>query len=145
MIRFRSIRLAALVGLAALAMPALADEAAAPSVLPEAVPTQGGIIPISGIRSSGCSSCAPGHAGGAVAGTNSTSPWLIGEGCRNPIGCGNFASERTFLFGSCRQFFNPGFDCAGPFSHCFPKHSLIYGTGGIGDHKRCEYGSYLNR
>lgn len=56
----------------------------------------------------------------------------IGEGCRNPVGCGNFASERTFLFGSCRQFFNAGYKCS------------VFGAGLLG-HCPCEYGSYLNR
>ena len=57
----------------------------------------------------------------------------IGEGCANPITCGNWASERTFLFGSCKQFFNPGNKCGG---------------GGCGSHNNpgpCSYSTYLNR
>lgn len=27
------------------------------------------------------------------------------DGCPKPIGCGNFYTEKKFLFGSCRQFF----------------------------------------
>ena len=27
------------------------------------------------------------------------------DGCPKPIGCGNFWTEKKFIFGSCRQFF----------------------------------------
>lgn len=27
------------------------------------------------------------------------------DGCPTPVGCGNFWTEKKFLFGSCRQFF----------------------------------------
>ena len=37
----------------------------------------------------------------------------IGEGCANPVGCGSCASEKTFLFGGCNQFFNAGNKCGG--------------------------------
>jgi hypothetical protein len=36
----------------------------------------------------------------------------IGEGCASPPTCGNLASERTFVFGSCNQFFNAGCKCS---------------------------------
>ena len=39
-------------------------------------------------------------------------PFTIGEGCRMPVGCSNIFAERTFLFGSCRQFFTPGNKCS---------------------------------
>ena len=68
------------------------------------------------------------------------SPFTIGQGCASPVGCSTFASERTFLFGSCNQFFNAGTKCG---------HGLCigstFGSGGLGDHQRCVYGSNLNR
>jgi hypothetical protein len=56
----------------------------------------------------------------------------IGGGCAMPSGCSNLAAERTFLFGSCKQFFNAGSDCAivhGPRERVAP----------------CTYNTYLNR
>ena len=38
---------------------------------------------------------------------------LIGPGPINPVSCGCLASERTFVFGSCRQFYNPKLECSG--------------------------------
>lgn len=35
------------------------------------------------------------------------------QGCANPITCGNFWSDKTFIFGSCRQFFGHGRGCGG--------------------------------
>ena len=35
------------------------------------------------------------------------------EGCANPITCGNFFSDATFVFGSCRQYFGHGRGCGG--------------------------------
>jgi len=35
------------------------------------------------------------------------------QGCANPLGCGNFWSDKTFIFGSCRQFFGHGRGCGG--------------------------------
>lgn len=65
---------------------------------------------------------------------------LIGPGCASPIGCSNFAAERTFIFGSCRQFFNPGNKC-GLRGGC-----SVGGIGGChGSSDPCVYGSYLNR
>jgi hypothetical protein len=70
-------------------------------------------------------------------------PFLIGEGCASPIGCSNFAAERTFMFGSCNQFFNPGNKCSiFSFRSCASK---ACGAGGLGDYNTCNYGSYLNR
>ena len=91
-------------------------------------------------QAGGCSTCGPkGHGlhGGLA----------IGAGCQNPVTCGNCATEKTFLFGSCRQFYSPGSDCggAGGFG-CFGlKRPIAYGPGGLGDHYPCEYGSYNNR
>ena len=100
---------------------------------PYATPTYGG-----------CSTeCAPTATSKRLAG-RIVSPFTIGEGCANPVSCGNFASERTFLFGSCRQFFNPGNKCG----HSWGLHGCAtspLGTGGLGNHNSCEYGTHLNR
>lgn len=37
------------------------------------------------------------------------------QGCANPITCGNFWSDATFVFGSCRQYFGHGRGCGGWF------------------------------
>ncbi len=36
---------------------------------------------------------------------------FIGAGTINPVTCGCLASERTFAFGSCKQFYNPQLEC----------------------------------
>ncbi|HVK16015.1 MAG TPA: hypothetical protein VM533_03640 [Fimbriiglobus sp.] len=82
----------------------------------------------------------------------------IGEGCANPIGCGSCASEKTFLFGGCNQFFNPGNKCGnglgggcGGSSGCGLLDRIRgncaiapVGTGGL-NQPPCTYFSYLNR
>lgn len=87
----------------------------------------------------GCAGCAAPAAGrgGVLSGLT------IGEGCRSEPGCGTFASERTFLFGGCNQFFNAGYKC----TLCGRKDRGVYpmGTGGLGVHTPCVYGTYLNR
>ncbi len=79
---------------------------------------------------------------------------FIGQGCESPIGCSNLAAERTFIFGSCRQFFNPGNDCgshAGKFGGCagtgFAGSGGCKSCGGGGSEKHPCQGvtSYLNR
>lgn len=35
------------------------------------------------------------------------------DGCPTPIGCGNFWTEKKFIFGSCRQFFGTASSTAG--------------------------------
>jgi hypothetical protein len=115
-----------------------------PDVLPEAQPTAGGVVLVSGLAGGGC---ANGGCAAASAGPKTALHGLaIGAGCANPIGCGSPASEKTFVFGSCRQFYNPGNDCRGFFS-CGGKHCgqpLVYGPGGLND-PICSYGSYMNR
>jgi hypothetical protein len=106
------------------------------STLPEASAV-GGVIPVSG-----CASCSA-NGGAGYSDGKPYYGWLIRNGCKNEVNCGSFASERTFFFGSCRQFFNPGYDCAGP--HCPSIQRILYGTGGIGSHNNCEYGSFNNR
>jgi hypothetical protein len=83
----------------------------------------------------------------------------IGEGCANPIGCGSCASEKTFLFGGCNQFFSPGNKCGhGLGGGCNGGGCLgglrdrlsgacaiaPVGTGGLNS-PPCTYTSYLNR
>ena len=90
----------------------------------------------------GCSSCGSTAGPGLFASVHSRiagSPLTIGRGCANTPGCGSFASERTFLFGGCNQFFNAGNKCGG--GGC----GGAYGPGGFGDTTPCKYGSYLNR
>jgi hypothetical protein len=70
----------------------------------------------------------------------------IGAGCANSVGCASWASNRTFAFGGCHQFFNPGNKCGhggGLFgrAHCA---TAPLGTG-IVPCGPCVYGSYLNR
>jgi hypothetical protein len=36
-----------------------------------------------------------------------------GSGTASPVGCGCCAAEKTFMFGSCSQFFTPGRTCGG--------------------------------
>ena len=87
----------------------------------------------------GCSSCgSTGTVAGPLSGLHSriaNSPLTIGRGCANSVNCGTFASERTFLFGGCNQFFNAGNKCGGGCGN----------AGGFGDTTPCKYGSYLNR
>ena len=60
-----------------------------------------------------------------------TYPFLIGEGCRMPVGCSSLLAERTFIFGSCRQFYTPGNKCS-LFPGGFPCGRGAYGYGGCG-------------
>ncbi len=94
----------------------------------------------------GCSACGPT--------LNNSKHHGIGAGCSMPIGCSNFAAERTFLFGSCRQFFNPGNDCgshSNRFGGCngtgYPGIGGCNSCGGGGNEKHPCQGvtSYLNR
>ena len=85
----------------------------------------------------GCAGgAAPAGRGGLLGGLT------IGEGCRSTPGCSSFASERTFLWGGCNQFFNAGYKCklCGRNRGASP-----VGAGGLGDHCPCVYGSYHNR
>ncbi|MFO0938040.1 MAG: hypothetical protein U0798_16175 [Gemmataceae bacterium] len=59
----------------------------------------------------------------------------IGEGCASTVGCNSLAAQRTFMFGSCHQFFNPGHDC----KVCNPNHPPRDRV------PPCTYNSFLNR
>jgi hypothetical protein len=39
------------------------------------------------------------------------------DGCTKPLGCGNFWTEKKFLFGSCRQFFGTAESTVGVHHH----------------------------
>ena len=84
---------------------------------------------------SGCNSCDSGAKTQTGCGLKVWNVFRIGEGCAMPSGCSGFAAERTFAFGSCKQFFNPGNDC----KICNPVHGPRAPVG------PCVYGSYLNR
>ena len=83
--------------------------------------------------SAGCNSCDSGAK--AHIGHKLVSPLRIGEGCAMPAGCSSCAAERTFAFGSCKQFFNAGHDC----KICNPVYGPRAAT------PPCVYGSLLNR
>lgn len=112
-----------------------------PALLPPAISP---IVPVSARASqAGCAACAgPVVAYGegcAAPGAHHTrakshaGKLFIGGGTANPVTCGCFASERTFIFGSCRQFYNPQHECG---RGCWPVDRRPPGDGVT---------SYLNR
>ena len=136
--------LLALFGVAASLGTASAQGSWSPTPLaPPALPRQQSASPAAlsdGVAQAGCSTCAPAAVtSGGLHARLAASPLTIGAGCANSPYCGTLASERTFLFGSCRQFFNAGNKCGG--GGC----GSAYGPGGFGDGSPCKYGSYLNR
>ena len=84
-------------------------------------------------------------------GTDRWAGFTIGSGCANNVGCSNWATHRTFVFGGCNQFFNPGDKCGrgGLFGHCgglFGRDCATAPLGtGIVPPGPCCYGSYLSR
>jgi hypothetical protein len=60
----------------------------------------------------------------------------IGYGCASNAGCSSLAAERTFMFGSCRQFFNAGSDCSFSRNSAYGPRCAV---------PPCTYNSYLNR
>ena len=99
------------------------------AVSPAALPTTiDAIVPVSA-RSVATGNCA-GCAGPVVAyGDGCAAPTahkahsrklLIGGGTINPVSCGCLASEKTFVFGSCKQFFNPTQTCNTGCNGCWP-------------------------
>ena len=136
---------------AAQAQPKPLPPAASAPAIPVVVQGQPGCGPVAAPCASqcatGCDSC-KGHKWAGVHARVAANPCTIGAGCANTVGCSSPASERTFLFGSCHQFFNPGNKCGG--GHGFG--GFLRGdcaTGpigtGIGSCGPCVYGSYLNR
>lgn len=130
--RFRIIAIA-VIGL--MGSTAIAAESASAPQTDSAIVQAGWGDPV--VPAAGCDTCAPArHHGGLLSGLT------IGEGCRNSAGCGNLATARTFMFGGCNQFFNPGYKCR----LCGrSRGSAPVGAGGLGDHCPCVYGTYLNR
>jgi hypothetical protein len=57
--------------------------------------------------SGGCSSC------GTDSGGKHKHGLLIGRGTEMPVGCACCAAQKSFIFGSCNQFYSPGNDCRG--------------------------------
>jgi hypothetical protein len=66
--------------------------------------------------------CAAGDCGGGGGKAKNSLFDRLFAGTASPVGCGCLASERTFLFGSCRQFYTPGRTCGGV--------GIAYGCGG---------------
>ena len=136
----------ALLGVAATVATAAAQSPWSPAPLgPPAFPRQtvspaSMNVPVAEVGG-GCSSCGGGSVGSGLAARVVNSPLTIGRGCANNPGCGSFASERTFLFGGCNQFFNAGNKCGGGGCNSYGNGSV----GGFGDTTPCKYGSYLNR
>jgi hypothetical protein len=150
------------------ASPGAVPAVAAPIVVAPAHPAQ--VAPIQApapIAGGCCGSAAPTIASDSCGGCESSKGSKsrrgglfhrasIGEGCANPIGCGSCASEKTFLFGGCNQFFNPGNKCSsvlgggcgggGLFGLCGRGDCAIspVGTGGLNS-PPCTYTSYMNR
>jgi hypothetical protein len=110
---------------------AQAPAAQAPAPAVHAAPV---VVTTSGCNGCGqaapsCDSCGKGgkagkHHGGGL--------FRIGEGCASTAGCSSCKQERTFLFGSCNQFFNAGNDCG-----------KLHGPRAI--QPPCVYGTYLHR
>jgi hypothetical protein len=141
-----SLRLSALFAVGLAAAPAAATD---PGLF-----VQAGQTP-SFVTAAGCSHCGTrevssfGAAGGPAAPKGVLGavayPFTIGEGCRNPVGCGTFASMRTFQFGSCSQFYTPGNKCglcAG--GGLFGTPGVIYGVPRSLE-PNCTYGSFHNK
>jgi hypothetical protein len=137
-------------------VPAPAPATAAPVIAPA---PQGGCCGSTSVPSGcGSDSCCGKTSRGGLLGHLSNSKCGIGEGCANPVGCGNCATEKTFLFGGCHQFFNPGNKCGGGlfgghgcggglggiFGGCKVCPFPPQGTGGLTSGP-CTYFSYLNR
>lgn len=136
----------------------LAVAAALLSAVAASAQSPSGILQVSGGCAGGCGVAAPSAtvvaapAAGASCGCDMTAakpsiahrllnPLTIGQGCASTPGCSTPAMERTFLFGSCNQFFNPGNKCG--TGKCGP--GMLFGQGNLGNSNNCVYGSYLNR
>lgn len=109
-------------------------------VAPAALPAKIDNLVQASHSTAGCNTCGPvvAHGDGCAAPSSAKahrglfSRVMIGAGTINPVSCGCTASERTFVFGSCKQFFNSQCDCPG----CWPVDRRPPGLGVT---------SYLNR
>jgi hypothetical protein len=91
----------------------------------------------------GCRSCGSGAASSQS--HRICSGLFIGKGTEMPIGCSCFNAQRTFAFGSCSQFYNPGNECRHcgfGFGRC---HTPVGGTGSAASVPPCVYSSYTDR
>lgn len=111
---------------------AQAPAAQAPAPTPAPAAQAAPIVAVS--TSGGCNSCGT---SGKASKHHGAGLFRIGEGCASTAGCSSCKQERTFLWGSCHQFFNAGNDCG-------------HGHGGHNHGPRaiqpsCVYGTYLFR
>lgn len=123
--------------------------AAEPAAVPVATAPAAAGCSTCGGAAEGCSSC--GSSQGSQGWSSLKSRLSLSQpGCLNPVGCGNWKTERTFIFGGCCQFFNCGKDCGscgagcgkgGYWSKC---PGMIYGPGIGTGMNPCVYDSYLN-
>ena len=70
--------------------------------------------------------------------------FCIGRGTEMPVGCACCAAQKSFVFGSCNQFYNPGNDCR----RCGFGHGNCYGPVGGPPYPPvppCTYTTYLFR
>jgi hypothetical protein len=97
---------------------AFASTAAAQSPAPLQTPfaSNGTVAQVAG--GGGCGGCAPtvvngsgGCAAHQVREGHKCQLFRFGGGTVNPVGCGCCASEKTFFWGGCKQFFNPQQTC----------------------------------
>ena len=141
----------------AVTLPAITQAPVAmPSVSSYAAPTYAAP---SYASTGGCAACGTSipqgcHCGGAYMPSSAQKAGLfggilghasIGDGCTMSAGCSSYAQQRTFLWGGCNQFFNPGNNCGGGLFGCRNCITPPLGQGGIGSNNLCEYGSYNNR
>ena len=93
--------------------------------------------PVVAVSTSGCSGCGKAASSCDSCGKGSkhgAGLFRIGEGCASTAGCSSCKQERTFLWGSCHQFFNAGNDCGNGKLH-----------GPRAPWAPCTYGSYHHR
>jgi len=91
-------------------------------------PVNGGRAPVVVQGSGSCPTCT------SAARVHNPGLFAIGTGTVNPVGCGCFESEKTFLFGGCKQFFNPQKTCGEGCGHGVRGFNdrcptIIYGPG----------------
>ncbi len=115
-----------------------------PAPVPSPAPMPASYI-ANGPAAGGCSSC------GSNGPTTSASTkhkicdvLFIGKGTIMDAGCACTSAQRTFLFGSCNQFYGQSKPCShcGLFGNC---HHPVGGTGPTASVPPCVYSSYMNR
>ena len=133
---------------APMAMPMPPMTMAQPAAPMMAYPAPVANAPCGGTPTADCAPC--GGAGGHKPGLFSKlfGNYGIGAGTATPVTCGCHAADKTFVFGSCKQFFNPGNVCGSGCgfngrNNCpLPTYAAPYGAPG----NNCAGPfSYLNR